>query len=92
MAPDGGAGGQHVNRSTTWVELTWDVAESSALDEHTRELLVAKLGPAVRIVVDDLHDTGIFAWEYLQQLGRTQEMVWEDYLREIEAQGLSRDP
>lgn len=47
---------------------------------------------AVRIVFDDLHDTGIFTWDYLHQLGRTQEMVWQDYLREIEARGLSRDP
>jgi DUF971 family protein len=47
---------------------------------------------AVRIVFDDLHDTGIFTWDYLHQLGRTQEMVWQDYLSAIEAQGLSRDP
>src|SRR6185312_13452414 len=28
---------------------------------------------AVRLVFDDLHDTGIFSWEYLHELGREQE-------------------
>ena len=27
---------------------------------------------AVRLVFDDLHDTGIYSWEYLHQLGREQ--------------------
>jgi DUF971 family protein len=47
---------------------------------------------AVRLVFDDLHDTGIYSWEYLHQLGREQSARWQAYLRALQAQGLSRDP
>ena len=47
---------------------------------------------AVRIVFDDLHDTGLYSWSYLHELGRNRERIWKDYLRALEAAGLSRDP
>lgn len=47
---------------------------------------------AVRIVFDDLHDTGIYSWSYLHELGREQERRWADYLAALERQGLSREP
>lgn len=47
---------------------------------------------AVRIKFDDLHDTGIYSWQYLYALGRNREQVWQDYLHALAASGLSRDP
>lgn len=47
---------------------------------------------AVRIVFDDLHDSGIFSWKYLYEIGGNQERLWAQYLAELEAKGLSRDP
>ncbi len=47
---------------------------------------------AVRIKFDDLHDTGIFSWQYLHKLGRQQEMLWQDYLQNLAERGLSREP
>ncbi|MGI9508040.1 MAG: gamma-butyrobetaine hydroxylase-like domain-containing protein [Geminicoccaceae bacterium] len=47
---------------------------------------------AVKIKFDDLHDTGIFSWVYLRQLGIHQDEVWQAYLDALESQGLSRDP
>ena len=47
---------------------------------------------AIRIVFDDLHDTGIFSWDYLYQLGENLDRYWHDYLAALEAKGLSRDP
>lgn len=47
---------------------------------------------AIRIVFDDLHDTGIFSWQYLYHLGRNQNRIWQAYLDELAARGLSRDP
>ncbi len=47
---------------------------------------------AVRIVFDDLHDTGIYSWSYLYELGVEQERRWRDYLAALAAQGLSREP
>ena len=39
----GGPGGQHVNTSSTRVEVTWDVAGSPALSEEQRQRLLARL-------------------------------------------------
>ncbi len=47
---------------------------------------------AVRIKFDDLHDTGIFSWQYLHKLGREQDSLWQAYLDHLAAKGLSRDP
>ena len=47
---------------------------------------------AVRIRFDDLHDTGIYSWAYLHELGRRQEQLWRTYLDGLAAQGLSREP
>ena len=47
---------------------------------------------AVRIKFDDLHDSGIFSWSYLYQLGEEQESRWADYLAALADQNLSRDP
>ena len=46
---------------------------------------------AVRIEFDDGHSTGIFSWPYLHRLGRDQARIWGDYVRALEAKGLSRD-
>jgi DUF971 family protein len=47
---------------------------------------------AIRLVFDDLHDSGIYSWEYLDELGREQERRWAAYLEALAAKGLSRDP
>jgi DUF971 family protein len=46
---------------------------------------------AVRIEFDDGHSTGIFSWPYLHRLGRDQARIWGEYLKALEAKGLSRD-
>ncbi len=46
---------------------------------------------AVRILFDDGHDTGIYSWSYLYELGRDQAEIWAAYLRALEEKGLSRD-
>jgi ATP-binding protein involved in chromosome partitioning len=45
---------------------------------------------AVRIAFDDGHDTGLFTWTYLQQLGREKEARWNEYLADLEKKGLTR--
>jgi DUF971 family protein len=44
----------------------------------------------VRIVFDDFHDTGIFTWHYLRELGEEREERWQAYLDELAAKELSR--
>ncbi len=47
---------------------------------------------AIRIKFDDLHDTGIYSWQYLRELGENQDRLWRDYLQALEAKGLAREP
>jgi DUF971 family protein len=47
---------------------------------------------AVRLTFDDLHDTGIYSWAYLYQLGREYEERWRKYLEALAERGLSREP
>jgi DUF971 family protein len=47
---------------------------------------------AIRIRFDDLHDTGIYSWRYLYELGERQAQLWQDYLAALAARGLSREP
>ena len=45
---------------------------------------------AVRIVFDDGHDTGLFVWSYLRELGENQEARWQGYLNDLANKRLSR--
>ncbi len=47
---------------------------------------------AVRLVFDDMHDTGIYGWDYLRELGRNHARYWQEYLDELAAKNLTRDP
>ncbi len=49
----GGPGGQHANRSNTKVDAVFRLAESPTMPDHLRERVMRKLGPVVRVVVDD---------------------------------------
>lgn len=61
-----------------------------------REVGIMRLEPvghyAVRIVFDDLHDSGIYPWAYLRKLGEEQPARWAAYEQALAARGLSRDP
>jgi len=46
---------------------------------------------AVRIVFDDRHDTGLYTWGYLAELGHEKDERWATYLAELKAKGLSRE-
>lgn len=60
---------------------------------HVGILAVEPVGNyAIRIKFDDLHDTGIFSWTYLYELGREQDKRWRAYLAELDKRGLSREP
>lgn len=47
---------------------------------------------AVRIRFDDLHDTGLYTWDWLYALGDNQEAIWSNYVQVLEERGLKRDP
>ncbi|MEZ5827927.1 MAG: DUF971 domain-containing protein [Hyphomicrobiales bacterium] len=59
-----------------------------------RDVRIVRLEPvgnyAVRIVFDDGHDTGLYVWDYLRDLGENQDERFSSYLNELAAKGLAR--
>lgn len=47
---------------------------------------------ALKMTFDDGHDSGLYTWEYLHELGQNQDVMWQNYLRQLEAAGESREP
>ena len=61
-----------------------------------RDVMIIEVKPvgnyAVRLTFDDMHSTGIYSWDYFAELGRAHEKYWTEYLDELAAKGLTRDP
>ncbi len=61
-----------------------------------RHVAVAAMEPvghyAVRIRFDDGHDTGIYSWGYLRELGERRDELWAEYLQALQRAGASREP
>ena len=47
---------------------------------------------AIQIVFSDGHDSGIFTWDYLYDLGANYDSHWAAYLESLNQAGQSRDP
>jgi len=47
---------------------------------------------AVKLAFDDNHDSGIYSWDYLYELGVTYAERWQGYLDRLEAEGYKRKP
>lgn len=47
---------------------------------------------ALKLSFDDGHDSGLFTWDYLEQLCLRQDDLWAEYLKDLAAAGKSRDP
>ena len=66
------------------------------LQAGKREVNVSAVEPigvyAVKLTFTDGHDTGIFSWDYLYDLGAKQESNWKSYLARLQQAGKSRDP
>lgn len=64
--------------------------ETLQLGKH--EVGVTKLEPvgnyAIRIIFDDGHDTGLYTWAYLHELGREREQKWRTYLERLKDLGI----
>lgn len=59
--------------------------------KNVRIMKVEPIGNyAVRISFDDMHDTGIYSWQYLRELGEEHDARWAQYLEELKQKGLGR--
>ena len=59
--------------------------------KNVRILRLAPVGHyALRIIFDDGHDTGLYTWAYLRELGRDEKTRWPAYLEKLAAKKLTR--
>ena len=60
-----------------------------------REVTIAEVEAvghyAIRPKFSDGHETGIYSWDYLYELGSRQQEMWDQYLKRLDAAGASRD-
>ena len=47
---------------------------------------------AVQLYFDDGHDSGIYSWEWLYQIGKNHDKLWQEYLDKLEKAGQKRAP
>lgn len=70
-------------------------AEERKIVGGKRKVTISGVEPvgnyAVRLVFSDGHDTGIFSWAYLREVGGNEAALWRDYLAAVDQRGLSRD-
>ena len=46
---------------------------------------------AIRPIFSDGHDSGLYSWDLIYNLGKHHDELWREYLQQLDAQGLSRD-
>ena len=94
--------GQIFNLSAELLRVTSPSAEVQGHSEAERKtvggkrnvtiLSVDSVGNyAVRLGFDDMHSTGIYSWTFLRDLGLNAEQRFQDYLDDLQAEGLDRD-
>ena len=79
-----------------WAEVQGHGPGQKQLVTGRRHVGITAIEPvgryAIRLIFDDLHDTGLYSWRYLRDLGQRQDAVWRDYLDRLNTAGGSRDP
>ncbi|BAO45162.1 hypothetical protein TBH_C2251 [Thiolapillus brandeum] len=72
-----------------------EVAGSGRPESGKKDVNIETLEPkgsyALQIIFDDGHDTGIYSWERLYDLGINQQKYWQEYLDSLEEHDLTRD-
>ncbi len=77
-------------------DVTGHTPDEAKLQVGKRDVDIKAVEPvgryAVRFVFDDGHDSGIYSWDYLIDIGSRKEELWEGYLEKLKEAGASRDP
>ena len=54
---------------------------------------VAPVGEyAIKITFSDGHDSGLYTWDWLEEIAQNKDSLWSDYLEQLKKAGASRDP
>ncbi len=77
-------------------EVRGHSAEQRVLQTGKKQVQIVSIDAvgnyAIRIVFDDGHDTGIYSWNYLQELTQNEKEYWNQYLNELKQANASRLP
>ena len=77
-------------------EVRGHMGKGARLQLDKQDVNIVELRPvghyAVKIVFDDGHDSGLFDWRYLYDLGRKQAVYWTRYLDKLREIGHRRQP
>ena len=96
------ASGENFHLSCEYLRVFTPSAEArghgpgqETLQTGKRSIEISRIEPvgtyALRLVFSDGHDSGLYSWDLLYNLGQHQTELWGDYLKQIETQGFSRD-
>ncbi|MEQ1879369.1 MAG: DUF971 domain-containing protein [Burkholderiales bacterium] len=76
-------------------EVRGHSAGQEVLQTGKRDVEVIELEPvgnyAIRPRFSDGHDTGLYSWDYLYELGKNQDDLWRRYLEKMQKAGATRD-
>ncbi|EFJ27751.1 hypothetical protein SELMODRAFT_76016, partial [Selaginella moellendorffii] len=91
--------GQKFQMSAEYLRVYSPAADSkrrSKIVSGRRHVGIMSIDPignyAIRITFDDLHNTGIYTWDYLDHLTHSKISLMKQYLKSLKELGLSRDP
>ena len=69
-------------------------AGQEQLQTGKEDVVITRIEPvghyAIKLVFDDGHDTGLYSWTYLHQLGMNMEARWNEYLDRLKDAGYAR--
>ncbi|MEJ2227714.1 MAG: DUF971 domain-containing protein [Alphaproteobacteria bacterium] len=75
-------------------EVQGHAPDERKIVEGKKDVTITKLEQvgnyAIQIIFDDGHDTGLYTWLYLRDLGEKHDVLWKQYLEELEANDMSR--
>jgi DUF971 family protein len=95
--------GAHFALAAEYLRVESPSAEVQGHGPHQKQIVSGKLNVgiiaiepvgnyAVRLVFDDSHDTGIYSWDYLRDLGQKYQQRWQTYLDALTRLGMGREP
>lgn len=77
-------------------EVQGHTPDQAKLQVGKRDVDVLEILPigsyALQINFSDGHDSGIYSYDYLEELGKNKDSLWQAYLEDLKAAGASRDP
>lgn len=77
-------------------EVTGHTPDQAKLQVGKRDVDIEQIETvgnyALRFIFSDKHDSGIYSWEYLEEIGDNHDKLWEIYLQSLADAGASRDP